>query len=112
MPIFILFVGILLVVVGINNKLPELTSLLKEDFKPSDGQAPFQVWIIAIFVTGSLGYIRAVRPVANAFLVLIIVALLLSNKGFFAQFNNALSGGDSRKLGQVPDNFWNKDELK
>lgn len=112
MPIFILFVGVMLVVVGINNKLPELTALLKEDFKPSNGQAPFQVWIVAIFVTGSLGYIKSMRPVANAFLVLIIVTLLLSNKGFFAQFNAALTGDDGRKLGQVPDGFWNKDVLK
>ncbi len=112
MPIFILFVGILLVVVGINNKLPELTGLLKDDFKSKDNSPPFQVWILAIFVTGSLGYIRAVRPVANAFLVLIIVVLLLSNKGFFAQFSTALGGDGGRKLGEVPDGFWNKDVLK
>jgi uncharacterized membrane protein HdeD (DUF308 family) len=92
MPLFILFVGILLVVVGVNNKIPELTELLKEDFKPSGNTPAFQVWILAIFVAGSLGYIRAFKPVANAFLTLIIIALLLSNRGFFDKFSNALEG--------------------
>ena len=92
MPIFILAVGIMLVVVGVNNKLGELGVLLKEDFTPSGNQPAFQVWIIAIFVAGSLGYVKELKPVANAFLVLIIVSLLLSNKGFFSQFTKALEG--------------------
>jgi hypothetical protein len=90
MPIFFLLVGILLIVVGFNNKLGELGNLLKEDFSPSDGSSSFQVWIIAIFVVGSLGYIRSFRPVANAFLVLIVISLFLSNRGFFARFNEAV----------------------
>lgn len=92
MPILILVVGIMLVVVGVNNKLPELGALIKEDFKSSGSVPPFQVWILAIFVAGSLGYVKAFRPVANAFLVLIVVSLLLSNKGFFSKFSNALEG--------------------
>lgn len=93
MPIFILFVGILLVVVGINNKIPELMSLVKEDFRPSEaGVSGFHVWILAIFVAGALGYVKQLKPVANAFLVLIIVVMLLSNKGFFAQFTSAIEG--------------------
>ena len=93
MPIFILFVGVLLVVVGINNKIPDLAGLLKEDFRPSQsGVTGFHVWIIAIFVAGSLGYIRPLKPVANAFLVLIVIALLLSNGAFFEKFTSALEG--------------------
>jgi hypothetical protein len=92
MPIFILFVGVMLVVVGINNKIPEFVSLLKGDFQSKGNSPPFQIWIVAIFVAGSLGYVKALRPVANAFLVLIVVALLLSNKGFFAEFTKALGG--------------------
>lgn len=92
MPIFILIVGVMLVVVGINNKIPDLAGLLKEDFRPTENVAGFHVWIIAIFVAGSLGYIKEFKPVANAFLALIIIALLLSNKGFFAKFTEAVKG--------------------
>ncbi len=80
MPILILLVGILLVVVGINNKLTDLGALVKEDFSPTNGATAFQVWIVAIFVAGSLGYIRSFKPVANAFLVLIVISLMLSNQ--------------------------------
>lgn len=92
MPLFILFVGILLVVVGINNKISELVGLVKEDFRPTENVAGFHIWILAIFVAGSLGYIKQLKPVANAFLVLILVGLLLSNEGFFAQFKSAIEG--------------------
>lgn len=92
MPIFILFVGILLVVVGINNKIGEFVGLIKEDFRPSENVPGFHIWILAIFVAGAIGYIKDLKPVANAFLVLIIVVMLLSNKGFFAQFKAAIEG--------------------
>ena len=88
----------MLIVVGINNKLPELTALVKSDFTTQEaaiGQrsvAPFQVWILAIFMAGALGYVKSLRPIANAFLVLIVIVLLLSHKGFVTQFTAALEG--------------------
>ncbi len=92
MPIFFLLVGILLIVVAVNNKMSDLTGLIKEDFKTSNGVPGFHIWIVAIFVTGALGYVKSLRPVANAFLVLIIVSLILSNKGFFAKFKSGIEG--------------------
>lgn len=92
MPILILIVGVLLVVVGINNKMGDLGALVKEDFAPSDGATAFHIWIVAIFVAGSLGYIRSFKPVANAFLVLIVISLFLSNRGFFERFTSAIRG--------------------
>lgn len=90
MPIFFLIVGVLLIVVAINDKISDLGSLVKDDFKPSSGGPGFATWIVAIFVAGSLGYIKEFKPVANAFLVLICVGMILSNKGFFANFKQAL----------------------
>lgn len=92
MPLIVIFIGVLLVAAGINNKIPELTGLLKEDFKPSGSQPGFQVWILAIVIVGAIGYVRQFKPVANAFLVLIVVGMLLSNGGFFAKFNDAIEG--------------------
>jgi len=93
MPILFLIVGILLIIVGINDKMSEFVALLKEDFKPSDGSPSFIVWILAIFVAGAIGYIKDLKPVANAFLVLIILGMLLSNKGFVPKFTAALKQG-------------------
>lgn len=92
MPIFILFVGVLLIAAGINDKIGTLTSLVKEDFRPTDGTPGFHVWILAILAAGSLGYISALRGLANGFLILIVLGLLLSNKGFVAKFTTALEG--------------------
>jgi hypothetical protein len=92
MPIFILIVGVLLVAAGINNKIPDLVSLIKSDFTKTGDIQPFQIWVIAIFVAGSLGYIKAFKGVANAFLVLIMVTLIIGNKGFFDKFMQALKG--------------------
>lgn len=92
MPLFFLLVGVLLIIVAVNDKMGELTGLIRDDFKSSAGVPGFHIWIAAIFVTGALGYIKAMRPVANAFLVLIVVSLVLSNRGFFTKFRSALEG--------------------
>lgn len=92
MPLFFLIVGVMLVVVGINNKIGDLTALVKEDFKPTDGTIGFFYWVLAIILAGSVGYVRDLRPVANAFLVLIVVGLVLSNKGFVEKFTAAVKG--------------------
>ncbi len=91
MPIFFLIVGVLLIIVSINNKLPELGALVRDDFVASRGAPSFAVWVLAIFVAGSIGYIRELKPVANAFLVLIVLGMILSNKGFFEKFSQSIS---------------------
>lgn len=93
MPIFFLAVGILLIIVAINDKMPELGGLIKEDFQPSGGAPSFTAWIIAIFVIGAVGYVKSLKPVANSFLVLIVIVMLLSNKGFFDKFTQAITKG-------------------
>ena len=93
MPIFFLILGVLFVIVGINNKVGELADLVKEDFVPTTGSAGFVNWFLAIVIIGSLGYIKSFKPVANAFLVLVIISMLLANKGFFDKFNSAFSKG-------------------
>lgn len=93
MPIVFLVLGILLIVVAINNKMPELGTLVKEDFQPSDNSPAFTSWIIALFVIGALGYVKPLKPVANTFLVLVVVVMFLSNGGFFDKFTSAIKKG-------------------
>lgn len=90
MPLFFLIIGILLVIVGINDRVDDLNTLLKEDFAPSDGQPSFLLWVLIIGVIGLLGGIKSFKPVSNAFLVLLVVVVLLTNKGFIAQFTNSI----------------------
>ena len=92
MPLFILLVGIILVAAGINNKIPDLITLLKEDFKPSGGETPFQLWILAIAAVGAIGYVKPLKGFANGFLVLVMIGLILSNGGFADKLTQALKG--------------------
>lgn len=65
-----------------------LVSLLKNDFT---GKNNYWYWVLSILIVGSIGYIKPLQPVSRAFLVLIVIVLVLSNKGVFAQFNQAFS---------------------
>lgn len=93
MPLFFLLVGIFLVVVALNDKLPEFGALVKDDFMPSNGSPGFSSWIIAVFVIGSLGYVKTFKPVANSFLALVVIVMFISNRGFFDKFTQALKQG-------------------
>lgn len=92
MPLFFLIIGILLVIVGINDRVDDLNTLLKEDFAPSDGQPSFLLWVLIIGVIGLLGGLKSFKPVSNAFLVLLVIAVLLDakDKGFIPQFTSAI----------------------
>lgn len=87
MPFVLIAIGAMLAVAGVRGTQAELFDLLKGDFT---GTPNYISWMVAIMVIGALGYINAIRPISNAFLVLVILVLFISNRGFFAQFNQQL----------------------
>lgn len=107
MPVFVLIVGILLVIAGLNDRLagnaqPNLVGLLKEDFKPSDGSVGFAVWILAIVFIGAIGYVKQLKPISNGFFILLFLGIFLTGSkgnaqgsGFFANLTKAFSLGPS-----------------
>ncbi len=85
MPLVLIVLGLLLVVAGARGKIVDLIALLKDDSKG------FLVYIVVIGAVGMLGYFDKARPVANAFLALIMVALILgSGRQFATQFSGAI----------------------
>ena len=93
MPILFLFIGIMLIISGAKGTTQELGALIKEDFAPSDGSVSFGAWLVALLLVGAMGYIPKVKPLANSFIVLIFVGMMLSNTGFFKQFTDAVRIG-------------------
>lgn len=67
-----------------------LWPLLKQDFEPGQ-KGNFLTWFAAILIIGALGYVPQFKPIANTMLALVIVVLLISNGGFFAQLKQAVS---------------------
>lgn len=96
MPLLLIAAGIVLLVATLRGTTNDLFSLLRDDFV---GKPNFLVWIGAIVGVGAFGYIKEVRPIANAFLVLIFVVLVLSNRGFFKQFTSAIKSTEGVTAG-------------
>ena len=88
MPFVLLALGILFFIVSLQGTQGSLFDLLKSEFV---GTNSFVVWAAAFVIIGLLGYIKPIRPITHAFLVLMLLVLVLTNgKGFFSQFNSAL----------------------
>lgn len=91
MPILALVIGILFVATGLNNTTGKLFDLLGKEFSGNDGKASFIPWLFSIGAVGALGYYDPIRRLANMFLVLIIIVLILVNKGFFDNLTAAFN---------------------
>jgi hypothetical protein len=88
MPFVFAVLGVLFLIVAINGTQSQLFTLLKSEFVGTNSFVP---WASAIIILGLIGYAKPVKPISDALIGLILLALLLANKGgFFAQFNSAL----------------------
>lgn len=82
MPYILVLFGTILFVAGIRNTQGTLWTLLKGDLT---GQDSFLVWIAAIAVVGGIGYIPKLKPLSIALLTLLLIVLVIKDKGVFAQ---------------------------
>jgi len=88
MPFVLLIVGVLFLVVAIQGTQGTAFQMLKGEFTGSNS---FVVFASAIIILGALAYIRPIRPIAFGMIALVLLAMVLANKGgFFTSLNNAL----------------------
>lgn len=92
MPFVLLAIGLLLVVTSIRGTVFDLGRLVVGDFT---GQPNFFYWIVALFIIGALGYVDELQAPSRMLLALVIVVLILSNKGFFNKFVEQLKAGSA-----------------
>jgi hypothetical protein len=86
MPFTFIIVGLFLVITAARAKSQTLFDLVHDDFvSGGDKGSSFLPWIVSILAVGSVGYVPRFRTLSRSFLVLLIVVLFLSNKGFFAK---------------------------
>jgi hypothetical protein len=93
MPLALIVIGLIMVVTGVRNTHAQFAAQLKSDLT---GPGNFTYWIAAIGAIGAVGYIERLRPIANMFLALVIIAMLLSNAGFFTKLRGAIDTGPQR----------------
>lgn len=85
MPFVLIIVGLVLIIVGARAKAGVLFNLVSDDVKTF---VPYAAVIIAV---GSAGYFSKLRPVANAFLLLVVISLFIgSGRQFFENFSTSL----------------------
>lgn len=88
MPFVLVIVGLLFLVVAIRGTQGALFSLVKSEFQGTNSFIP---WAAAIFILGAIGYVKTIKPVADGMIGLVILSMLLANKGgFFTQLNAGL----------------------
>lgn len=99
MPLALLFFGVVFLTAAVRgNKCNGeqcadlLFRTLKDDFT---GPNNFFIWAIAFFIIGAVGYYKPLKPLSNAFLGLVIVALFFANRGFFTKFMDQVKGTES-----------------
>jgi hypothetical protein len=88
MPLGFLILGAIVLVTALRNTHKQLGTMLAADFS---GTGSFIYWIAALAIVGGLGYVPSFQAPSRALIVLLLVVLLLSNRGFFTQFSSALS---------------------
>lgn len=78
MPFFLVAVGIVLVAAAANNRHRELGELWASEFT---GPGSFVNVVIVFFLLGAVGAISGLRPLAVAFMALVLLVMFISNAG-------------------------------
>jgi len=90
MPFALVIIGLIMIVTGARNTHVAFGRQVQSDFT---GDNNFITWVVALGAVGSLGYVDKLRQFSHYFMALIILGMVLSNRGFFAQFAAALKSG-------------------
>ena len=106
MPFVFLIIGVLFLIVAVRGTQGDLYALLKSEFVGKDS---FLVWGSSLLILGALGYVPVIQKPARAMALLVILVLILKDKGgFFTKFNDALrnpvSSSNKPADGQVGSN--------
>lgn len=103
MPFILIILGLILFVTAIKGTTGKLGTLLGEDVFTSGG---YLYWLVSILIIGAVGYIKPLKGLSDAFIVLLLLVLVLSTGkrgasggGLFTQFTAALKDISSQAAG-------------
>lgn len=88
----LIFIGLILVIVGARDKTEEFEKLISSDLLGEGNETPFLAWIIAVLVLAAIGSYKPLRGITDGFLILIGLVIILSNRGFFNEFQRQAFG--------------------
>jgi hypothetical protein len=89
MPFVFLIAGLGLLITAVRGTQATAFGLLKSEFS---GINSFAKWALAIFILGGLGYIKTIQPITRGLMILVLLAIILKNRGgLFSSFNKQVS---------------------
>jgi quinol-cytochrome oxidoreductase complex cytochrome b subunit len=92
----LLLFGLIALMAAWKNRTDELYQILKENFT---GKNNFIIWVTAIIFLAIIGMNKTLRPISDAFMILIIIVIILAahkkNKDILQLFINELKKGTS-----------------
>lgn len=97
MPFALVTVGIIIFVTAINGTWRTLGGQIYKDLFSTDGG--FVYWAAGLVIVGMIGYIPSLKKPSDMFMALIILSMLLQNKGFFGQLQQGLQTGTGASTG-------------
>jgi hypothetical protein len=98
MPFVFLFVGLLFLVTAIRGTDQAMFALVKSEFWGANSFVP---WAAAILILAMVGYVKTVKPIADGLILLVILAMVVANKGgFFNMLNQGLKNPVSPAVDQ------------
>lgn len=90
MAFVLVIAGLIMIVTGARGTYSQFGAQVASDFT---GPGNFLYFVAAIGSIGALGYVPALRTFSRWFMALILLAIVLSNKGFAAKLTEALNTG-------------------
>jgi len=95
-PLALAIIGIALLVSAIRGTQGDLFALLSQDV------LGWLKWAAAIVAVGALGYIPHFEGPSRVLLALVLIVLVISNKGIFARLAEQLNAAPSKTAGTAP----------
>ena len=97
MPLLFIGAGVVLLLTGTMGNISQLWQLVKGDFS---GPNNFTYWLVAMIVLGGLGYIQTFHNLSRLFMVLVLLVMLVKNRGFFTQLQNFINSSSTPATAQ------------
>lgn len=93
MPFALVTIGLIMIVSGARDTYAALGKELTEDFT---GPGNFLYWLIAIGFLGALGSVKELQGFSRAFMALVLISMVIANRGFGAELTKAVEQGPVR----------------
>lgn len=92
MAFVLVIIGLLMVITGARGTYAQFGSQVASEFTAQPGGGPsFTTWLLAIAAVGAIGYIPTLQIISRWLMALVIIVIVLANKGFFAKLQQSVN---------------------